>query len=504
MKASRQTVAPNVFGGWPQAGKLHLKTAMPALALHSFSKAIEIPASVRDQPLGVWHTSARLTALLSRSGIRVLGDLHGRKVVDFAWERNCGSKTLYELDLLARRARFRNEKTSCSRHGRGCAHTSRMPSRSFSMTGSEATAAKMQEDVASFAIPESICHLSFNELPMTTRLANVVRSIGARSLGDLNGRSAFELLQYKACGWGTISELQQLIERAVSGEFDVGQIDESKAATELLSLLEQGLAKLAIRDRQFVLARIRGETGSDCPPCAELLRPSYAEIGQRYGLTRARVHKVFTNTLDNLRKIWGPRVPRLLEVIKWRCLSTICPLTPQLLRTWVRSPAAASSRPTRRDFLNGFRLSMAAHARLIAALDKTIPCWVEMNHKPRGIDDAIGQFHLTLARVVCEAGGHITVVEAYRKLSGPTERNCRPLTVESFLRMLRSVECTVVEFKDPEIPIVRLRSSNSGVFRGEISDQNGKPSTAPKIHSNSSAIQLFESTLCERHAVARR
>src|ERR1044072_1615893 len=81
---------------------------MPALALHSFSKAIEIPPPLHNQPLNAWQTSARLTSLLTRFGIRVLGDLHGRKVVDFAWEKNCGPKTLYELDLLARRARFRN------------------------------------------------------------------------------------------------------------------------------------------------------------------------------------------------------------------------------------------------------------------------------------------------------------------------------------------------------------------------------------------------------------
>ena len=34
---------------------------MPALALHSFSKAIEIPASLRNQPLDAWQTSARLS-----------------------------------------------------------------------------------------------------------------------------------------------------------------------------------------------------------------------------------------------------------------------------------------------------------------------------------------------------------------------------------------------------------------------------------------------------------
>src|SRR5439155_582912 len=85
-----------------------------------------------------------------------------------------------------------------------------------------------------------------------------------------------------------------------------------------------------------------------------------------------------------LRKIWGPRVPRLLEVIKWRCLWTICPLTPQLLSKWVDSPAAFSQRQTARDYFSTFRLPREAHVRLIAALDKTIPCWLETNHKPLG------------------------------------------------------------------------------------------------------------------------
>jgi hypothetical protein len=475
---------------------------MPALALHSFSKAIEIPARLHNEPLDGWPTSARLTTLLSRFGIRVLGDLHGRKVVDFAWEKNCGPKTLYELDLLARRARFRNGKASRSGHRRNCVPASH----DFTATDSEGAMAKMQEDAAGFAIPEAICHLAFSELPLTTRLANVVRSMGARSLGDLNGRSAFELLQYKACGWGTISEIQQLVERAVSGEFDVAQIEESTVAAELLSLLEQGLAKLPLRDRQFVLARIGAQMGSGRSPGADLLGLSYAEIGRRYGLTRARVHKVFANTLDGLRKIWGPRVPRLLEVIKWRCLSAICPLTPQLLEKWAGFHTAFSSRLTTRDCMNGFRLSIEAYVRLIAALDKNIPCWPETNHKLPRTYDPVGQFDLTLAHVVREAGGQITVAEAYRRFSHPGERDYRRLTVEKFLQMLRRVDCTVVEFKDPEVPIVSARPSNGEVLGRDVPGQNGKRSTARKVHSNLAAIQLFgtKNGFRECHAVGRR
>ncbi len=480
-------------------GKVNLKTAMPALALHSFSRAIEIPTSLRNQPLDVWQTSARLTALLGRSGIRVLGDLHGRKVIDFAWEKNCGPKTLYELDLLARRAQSRNEKASCNGHRRECVHASHTPSHNLRATTSERATEKIQEDAASFAVPESVCHLSFNELPLTTRLANVVRAIGARSLGDLNERSAFEMLQCNACGWGTISEIHQLIERAVSGEFDLGQIEETTAAAELLNLLEQGLVKLPLRDRQFVLARIGAQMGSSRSPGANLLCLSYAEIGRRYGLTRARVHKVFANSLDTLRKIWGPRVPRLLEVMKCRCLSMICPLTPQLLEKWIDSAAASSLRTTRRDYFSTFPLSSEAHVRLIAALDKSIPCWLGTNHKPRRIEGSVGQFDLALAHVVREAGGHISVVEAYRQLSHPERRDHHWLTIENFLRMLPGVECTVIEFKDPQCPIVRLRAWNGENLRRRIRRDQASATEGARLE----AIPFFSAnSIFREHAAS--
>src|SRR6266567_4827894 len=182
-----------------------------------------------------------------------------------------------------------------------------------------------------------------------------------RPWGDLNGRSSFELLQYKSCGWRTLGEIQQLIERAISGEFDEAQVEESTAAAELLTLLEQGMAKLSPRENQFVLARIGGED----LPCL-----SFEEIGRRCGLTRARVHQVVGKALDTLRKSWGPRIPRLLEMMKRRCLSMGCPLTPALLEQWI----GESSR--------SFRLSRKAQVRLIAALDKNILCWLE---KPQSV-----------------------------------------------------------------------------------------------------------------------
>jgi hypothetical protein len=292
---------------------------------------------------------------------------------------------------------------------------------------------------AGFAIPESVCQLQFHELPITTRLANVVRSIGARTLGDLKGRSTFELLQYEACGWRTLGEIQHLIERAISGEFDESHTDDSTAVAELLTLLEQGMAKLSPRERQFLLARIGGED----LPCL-----SFAEIGRQSVLTRARVQQVVARAVDNLRKTWGPRVPRLLELVNRRCLSMVCPLTPALLEHWIsESPKS-------------FRLSTKAQVRLIVALDENIPCWPEKRHRAGRIDDSTRKLDLDLANLAREAGGHIAVAEAYRKL---THERHRRLTIGEYLRILRRVRCTAVEFKDPHIPIVRLRPRPAGL-----------------------------------------
>ncbi len=309
---------------------------MTAFASRCFPTTVKIPAHLRDRPLealpGSRRISTRLAHVLHRSGVRVLGDLDRRRVGDFAWERNCGLKTLQELDSLA--STFANQPSSRNRR----------------TTASRRATADTRQKGTRYVIPESVCRLRFDELPITKRLANVVRSVGLRTVGNLHGRNSFELLQWKSCGWRTLAEIQQLIDHAIAGEFDVAQIDESRAVEELLTLLEQGIAKLAPRDRQFLLARIGGRT--------------FAEIGRRYGFTRACAHKMVARTLGALRKTWGVRIPRLLQVMKRRCLSIPVGsgLTPALLEQW-------TARSTK-----SFWLSRKAQMRLIAALDKSIRC----------------------------------------------------------------------------------------------------------------------------------
>jgi hypothetical protein len=416
---------------------------MTSLIFNSLLKPIHIPADLRGQAIEGMAMSVRLAGVLRRANIRVLGDLHECKLDDFAWQRNCGYKTLHELDALVRQAHCSVEQTREAETG-----------------------SLLPRNGASFVIPESISQLRFAELPITSRLANVVQSIGLRTLGDLNGRSVSELLRCKNCGWRTVGEIGQLIERAISGEFDEAQIEESARPTELLRLLEEGMAKLSPRDKQLLLARLGGE---GVPPS------TLAEIGQQHALTRARIQQILQKTLHTLKKTRGPRIPRLLEAVKRRCFSNVCPLTPKLLEQWIGESHCT------------FQLSPKAQVRLIRALDENIPCWPNQQDGVGGIDNSVRRLDVDLATLVRSANGGIALADAYRKLTSqqPYER----LKVGKFLGMLRRVRRTRVEFDDPQSPIIRLSRLSGTDVAKHILDQSDEPLTVEEIHSR--AIQTF-------------
>jgi hypothetical protein len=418
------------------AGQVILKLKVNSLAFNSFGKAIHIPLDLRGEPIGRIAMSARLAGVLCRTNIRVLGDLHGRKVVDFARQRNCGHKTLHELDTLVRRAHSRIEQT------RGPEGGSLLPGNGIR-----------------FVVPESISQLRFAELPITTRLTNVVRWIGLRKLGDLNSLSVFELFRCRNCGWRTVEEIGQLIQRAISGEFHEAPIEKSARPTELLRLLEEALAKLPVRDKQLLLGRIGGEA---VPPS------SLEELGLRHALTRARVHQLVRKALNVVKKARGPRIPRLLEVVKRRCLSNVCPLTPALLGQWIRE-----SRST-------FQLSLKAQVRLIRALDEDIPCWPNQHDGVGGINAVIRRLDVNLAKLVGYSNGCLTVADAYGKLR--FQGQYRRLKVGEFLVMLRRVRGTVVEFDDPQSPVIRRpRKTNDMDCKTQARRTNEREATASTL-----------------------
>src|SRR4026207_1125680 len=226
------------------------------------------------------------------------------------------------------------------------------------------------------------------------------------------------------------------------------------------------MATLSPRDKHFLLARIGGE---GVPPS------TLEEIGKQHSLTRARVQQILEKTLHTLKRTRGPRVPRLLEAVKRRCLSNVCPLTPELLEQWI-----GESHST-------LQLSPKAQVRLIGALDEAVPCWPNQQDGVGGVDSSIRRLDLDLAKLVRSANGCIAVADAYGKLT--SRQRYKGLKVGKFLGMLRRVRRTLVEFDDPQSPVIRLSRLSATDFATHILEQSDEPLTAEEIHSR--AIQTF-------------
>jgi hypothetical protein len=208
----------------------------------------------------------------------------------------------------------------------------------------------------------------------------------------------------------------------------------------------------------------------------ETVLPSTLEkLGRQHSLTRARIQQIVEKTLNSLKKTWGPRLPRLLEEVKRRCFSLVCPLTPALLEQWM-----GESRST-------FQLSPKAQVRLIAALDEDLPCWPDQRERVGAIDKSIRRLDLDLTKLVRDANGRVVVADAYRKLT--CQQRYERLTAGEFLRMLRRIRRTRVEFDDPHIPVIRLHQLSATDVATQILEQSDEPLTAEETRSR--AIKTF-------------
>jgi hypothetical protein len=281
-------------------------------------------------------------------------------------------------------------------------------------------------------IRQSVRHLRLSELPTTKRLRSVLRAMRVRTLGDLNGRDLGELLKQRHCGVQTISALQGLIQRAIAGEFSHSRVQESTPVAELLRLIEIAIDNLPLADKDLLLRRV-GVQGR---------RPMTLEqLGQQRGITRERVRVIVKKLIDVVRKTFGSRIPRLLELVRKRCLSDVCPLTPELLKQWAP------------QFRSDLQLSAKAHVRILGALDEGIPAWPG-GHVLLGYGDRdLRKLGVHLATVARQAGGAVSIAEAYRRLK--TRRGYGRLTVDEFLRLLRKSRRIRIQFDEPQRPVVR-------------------------------------------------
>ena len=379
--------------------------------------------------------SVRLTHVLQRAKVRLLGDLHGLTFESLAKSRHCGVKTIRELAQIVAAAK---------KNARDPAFPA--------VNGSASPALE-------FTVPERVRRLALADLPVTKRLEHLFQTLHVSRLGQLHGRSSSEFLEHKNCGVKTIRELQELISRAAAGEFDAAASHQNGAPAELLGLIEAALARLDQRDRVLMLARL-GKTGAS--------PPNLAKIGRRLGLSRERVRQVEGLAAAAIRMTWGPRIPALLEALRERCLSALLPLTPALLAAWLG------------DDPPEFTLTPPAQLRLIGLLDERMPCWPDADDGRGGFEEKTSPVERDLGEILLGAGGRLPLAEAFLRLR--QQRGQTRLDPTVFLAGVRRARQLRVEFPAPENPVLRLLRASAPALAASIVADSIRPLRAHEIH----------------------
>jgi hypothetical protein len=352
------------------------------------------------------RVTVRLKNILKNKGIQVLGDLHGMPIEKITRSRNYGPITARELSEVLQ-----------------LLQQSATP---------KFNAAIRVSDV--FVVPESVCGLSLADLPISKRLAHLAEAMDVSRLGEFHQRTTADLMNRKNCGRRTVTEVRNLVSRAAAGDFDEVPCDESRVPSELLRLIGSAMEKLPPRDRDLLLQRLGDR---DHPP------QTLARLGKQWKSSGEKIRQTIEKTATKLRLTWGSRIPRLLDAVKNRCLSSVCPLTPELLAEWLGDDVTAS------------KLIGPAQVRLIRLLSEGLPCWPEGRSGFGGWNQETARFERDLAQVVTAAGGEISGPLAFSHLRQMRRRN--RMDAVKFLCLLRHVRRLVVEFPAPEHPIVRLK-----------------------------------------------
>ncbi|MGO8837675.1 MAG: hypothetical protein ACLQAH_01560 [Limisphaerales bacterium] len=97
-------VEPGKFVQNTWAGQFSTSFSSEAMRSNSeFDEAIVIPQEMRGQPLSCFSVSVRLGHIFEFKKFRLLGELHGLTYDEIAKYRNCGRRTIDELQVLVRK-----------------------------------------------------------------------------------------------------------------------------------------------------------------------------------------------------------------------------------------------------------------------------------------------------------------------------------------------------------------------------------------------------------------
>lgn len=420
---------------------------------HVEPDSIFIPQEARGQSITGFPLSVRLANVLRGKGIQLLGDLHGLTVSAFAACRNCGQKTLQELDELVRTLQGGHQSSHAT---------------------SVHTPPRRDRQARCFFVPIDGHELNPFDLPMSPRLEKVLRTKGITRLRDLHEASLDELLRVRTCGTKAVEELARLLDRVADGEFQPSKSPFSSSETgELLRSLDAIVAKLSARNREIFLLRL-GATDKRAS--------TLDEVGSKFQLTRERVRQIVEKLLPAIRKEGGPRLLTQLSGVAARCRELVCPLTPALVSQWLGQHAT------------GLRFSLSLYVRLLGELNPEIPAW------PKGQEPLTGQrpsakaILNALETVLYDASPAVSVKKAFELTRASASRGAP--TVGKFLEAVKHAKNLVVEFPQPDQPQVRLRYLRTSTVVKSVLAASDRPLTPEEIISRAQA--KFGSKLIER------
>ncbi len=270
---------------------------------------LSIPVKLRGASLPTYpEISVRLANILLYRGYKTLGDLHGFQLSELLRLRNCGKKTVLQLETFVRG--IQDDATN----------SARLQQPAFNKRAGPSV----------LRIVPSARDLKLLELPLSVLAVAVLNQLGVQRLGDLEGVTTTALSLARNCGKKTFLEIRAVIWRANNGEFDVGPENPLKpSAFDLLSTMDKMLSQLPERRLGCMTLRF-GANGQ--PPCT--LRAIATKLAICPDSARQNVCRV----LEALLRFAGRRVNAGLNGIAKSCHDSLCPLTPDLLMAWVPNP----------------------------------------------------------------------------------------------------------------------------------------------------------------------
>jgi hypothetical protein len=267
---------------------------------------ISIPEHLKATPVEGQGLPERLRSLLRCSGIRLLGDLDGKRLSDFEEYRESWQGAISALRLMIIRA----------------IHPGVAPDRRTRPILVRYWWAP--ERAIEVARPAG--DLWLKDLPVCFRLEGVLRNLGIERLGQLQGLPIQKLLVSANCGAKTLAELRILLRRAEAGEFTLAQEEiASSIPSDLLRHIDELVSHLSEQHRAFLTLRF-GASGQE--PL------TFRQIGQQHGLTGSAVGAGLSRAIGSMRREGGLRLRTLLECVDSACASSHARLSPALVSSW--------------------------------------------------------------------------------------------------------------------------------------------------------------------------